>query len=488
MQATRHLLFTIPIFLMLATVGAEAQADILFEDDFSTDPRTNGKWTMAGITGTAAKYVPGDHFILASRDGGCAGAYMFADVDVDTRHWAASFRFRVDDPYLGGADGLVFMFYKYTDYQPGLGGHLGFEPTGGGYAPGYGIEFDNFFNPEFLDVYPQHIALIGHNVRNHITDVPDSRVEDGRWHDVKVIYEHPGPPDPELPKVSVYVDGAFVLDWILNDHPDLPGGFGFSSGVCSAKANHRIDDFVLEDLSCPTWDDPDFDGVCSAHDNCPATSNPGQTDIDHDGIGDACDDWHDLCGDVNSVEVPLHASYPHGARDDDEGISDWIDAGFPFFLYDGFSAHSFRVFADGLSVHRYFDDPGDTSSNAPLPYAGDDLGHVIAPFWADLEDVTVCMVQEPDRLSLQWTGHTAGTGAPVEFQSSFDSSGVITYAYGPDHDPAASNIASIGIEGYDSADGMCLGFHDLGAADPGTGHALTPDNPWLPSSYLHTVF
>ncbi len=35
--------------------------------------------------------------------------------------------------------------------------------------------------------------------------------------------------------------------------------------------------------------DPDGDGVCSALDDCPSTSNPDQSDLDRDGIGDACD-------------------------------------------------------------------------------------------------------------------------------------------------------------------------------------------------------
>jgi hypothetical protein len=41
-------------------------------------------------------------------------------------------------------------------------------------------------------------------------------------------------------------------------------------------------------LACP--EDGDLDGVCDALDNCPADPNPGQEDLDGDGLGDVCDD------------------------------------------------------------------------------------------------------------------------------------------------------------------------------------------------------
>lgn len=233
--------------------------------------------------------------------------------------------------------------------------------------------------------------------------------------------------------------------------------------------------------------DRDGDGIDTVDDNCPDVANPGQDDGDHDGVGDECDSWHDVCADDHGGVVPLYDRF--GMHDDDEGISDWLDTGFAFFLHRGFDAHGFRVFADGLGVHRYFDDPGDTAVNVELPHGGDDLRHVIAPFWADLENVTVCMLHEPDRVTVQWIGVEKSSGAEVAFQMSLEgATGTITFVYGPEHDPDASNVASIGVEGYYSADGQSLGYHEPGAADPGAGHLLTPDDRWWASGYTHTVF
>ncbi|RME43633.1 MAG: hypothetical protein D6795_19160 [Deltaproteobacteria bacterium] len=51
-------------------------------------------------------------------------------------------------------------------------------------------------------------------------------------------------------------------------------------------------------VGCP---DPDRDGVCTAEDNCPETSNPGQEDCDGDGAGDACDPQGDTDHDTDGV-------------------------------------------------------------------------------------------------------------------------------------------------------------------------------------------
>jgi hypothetical protein len=65
---------------------------------------------------------------------------------------------------------------------------------------------------------------------------------------------------------------------------------------------------TTDELGCFVGDDADCDGIADKSDNCPIDYNPDQSDLDIDGIGDACDpdDDDDTVGDAvdNCPEVP----------------------------------------------------------------------------------------------------------------------------------------------------------------------------------------
>jgi hypothetical protein len=115
-------------------------------------------------------------------------------------------------------------------------------------------------------------------------------------------------------------DGEYVAD------PDLDGdGYSGCQGDCNdrnsavkpgaAEICNAIDDncngLIDEDASGV---DSDGDGVHNACDNCGLTWNPNQTDVDHNGQGDACDLSDGLIyvrssDDKNHIEWQFESAY-----------------------------------------------------------------------------------------------------------------------------------------------------------------------------------
>ncbi len=214
---------------------------LLVKDDFSKDG--GHQWIFLG----AAKRDSNEEYVVLTEPGSQLVGVIWLKNNL-TFPFTVYFQYKIGGG--SGADGLVFMFYKDWDYEPGIGGFLGFlcreveEPCPRDEAPGYGLEFDNYYNSKeaYGETYREgdpssnHIALIKDHIGNHLTYVNDSRTEDNLWHQVKMIVN-------EL-YIIIFIDGQEALTWAgeidrTNSH------IGFGSGIWGFDNFHIIDNFMI---------------------------------------------------------------------------------------------------------------------------------------------------------------------------------------------------------------------------------------------------
>ncbi len=153
--------------------------------------------------------------------------------------------------------------------------------------------------------------------------------------------------------------------------------------------------------------DPDLDGICNqgssqswctGADNCPAVANTGQSDVDHDGLGDACDDSDDdgvfddtdNCRQVANADQLDQDSDTRGDACELPGCetipTQWANPSGDALDCDGFPATT--LVAGRGSELSMGTDPTDRCADTAVPNdeRGPAFGEPVSPWPADLND------------------------------------------------------------------------------------------------------
>ncbi len=94
---------------------------------------------------------------------------------------------------------------------------------------------------------------------------------------------------------------------------------------CPIVSNPDQSDLDRDGLGDLCDADDDGDGVADATDNCPSVSNPDQSDFDGDGLGDACDEDLDADGILNTADNCPQIANEDQADADADGDGDACD-------------------------------------------------------------------------------------------------------------------------------------------------------------------
>lgn len=220
---------------------------LVFSDDFSTNPNSNGQWTVfrrQGDVNQEGYWDATNHVWYLTRPTKDLAIAAFANYELTAHAWKANFRYRIDKTGKG-ADGFVLMFYKDKGAYgtPDSGTYMGFQirdPTGGVDKPvlGYGLQFDTYQYIGCDPLQENYVAIVEDVICSSAKVYrPFAYVDDNLWHAVEFTYTNR--------HIECTIDGTIVHGFVLENPDYTYTGIGFGAGTGSSFSNQVIDDFQI---------------------------------------------------------------------------------------------------------------------------------------------------------------------------------------------------------------------------------------------------
>ena len=225
---------------------------LAFYDDFSTNPNSNGKWTVFRRQGNVNEEgywdATGQTWYLTRPRSDLAIA-AFANYELTTTVWKVTFKYRVDNGPTG-ADGFVFMFYKDKSAYgvPDSGSYMGFVTRNPDNTknpvPGYGLQFDTYQYSGCDPLLENYVAIIQDHICNGtgpgelaLIYRPWTQIDDNLWHSVEFRFTNG--------RLVAIIDGQTLQGFGLFTPDYTYTGIGFGAGTGAAVSNQIIDDFQI---------------------------------------------------------------------------------------------------------------------------------------------------------------------------------------------------------------------------------------------------
>jgi Bacterial lectin len=221
---------------------------LVFSDDFSTDPNTNGQWTVFRKQGNLDQegyWDPIQQVWHLTRQQMSLATAAFANYELTAKVWKVDFSYHVNNSP-SGADGFVFMFYKDKSAYgtPESGQYMAFQrrnfnnPIHPFPVRGYGLEFDTYNNPDCDPLLNNYVAIIQDEVCDSaLIYAPSGKIDDNVWHSVEFTFSNG--------RSACTIDGITVHGFRLSDPDYTYTGVGFGAGTGSFTSDQIIDNFQI---------------------------------------------------------------------------------------------------------------------------------------------------------------------------------------------------------------------------------------------------